>query len=51
MKKSDATEPSAREAEKTGVPVFRSWRGIYIFVFAFFVLVVVLLTLFSRCFA
>jgi hypothetical protein len=33
------------------VPGFRTWRGIYIFVFAFFVLVVVLLTLFSRYFA
>jgi hypothetical protein len=51
MKKTDATEPSARETEETGVPVFRSWRGIYIFVFAFFVLVVVLLAIFTRHFA
>jgi hypothetical protein len=51
MKNPGATEPNARETEKTGVPIFRSWCGIYIFVFAFFVLVVVLLTIFSRCFA
>ena len=34
-----------------GVPGFRTWRGVYLFVMAFFVLVVVLLTLFSRCYA
>jgi hypothetical protein len=51
MKNPDATEPSARETEETGVPIFRTWRGIYIFVFAFFVLVVALLTIFSRYFA
>jgi hypothetical protein len=34
-----------------GVPGFRTWRGVYVFVFAFFVLVVVLLTIFSRLFA
>ena len=51
MKQSDATEPSARETEETGLPFFRSWRGVYFFVFAVFVLVVVLLTLFSLYFA
>jgi hypothetical protein len=51
MKKPDATEQSARETEATGVPGFRTWRGVYFFVFAFFVLVVVLLTLFSQLFA
>lgn len=34
-----------------GVPGFRTWRGIYLFVLAVFVCVVVLLTLFSRFFA
>jgi len=34
-----------------GVPGFHTWRGIYLFVFAGFVLVVVLLALFSRYFA
>jgi hypothetical protein len=51
MNKPDATEQSARETEETGVPGFRTWRRIYVFVFAFFVLVVALLTLFSRWFA
>jgi hypothetical protein len=37
--------------EAPGVPGFRHWRGIYIFVFAFFVLVVVLLAMFTRYFA
>ena len=51
MKPPDATEPSARESEATGLPLFRSWRGVYLFVFAIFVLVVILLTIFSRWFA
>ncbi len=34
-----------------GVPGFRTWRGLYLFVFVFFVLCVVLLALFSRAFA
>ena len=34
-----------------GVPGFRTWRGIYLFVFVCFVAVVVLLAIFSRCFA
>lgn len=34
--------------ENPQVPGFRSWRGVYIFVLAFFVAVLVLLTLFSR---
>ena len=37
--------------ESPGVPGFRTWRGIYAFVFVCFVLVVVLLTIFSRLFA
>ncbi len=43
-------DPSTRD-ESPGVPGFRPWRGIYLFVFVFFVLVVVLLALFSRSFA
>lgn len=35
----------------TGLPVFRTWRGVYLFVFGCFVLVVLALTLFSRYFA
>ena len=43
-------DPSTPD-ESPRVPGFSSWRGIYIFVFAIFVLVVVLLALFSRYFA
>jgi hypothetical protein len=39
------------QEEPPGVPGFRTWRGIYLFVFVSFVLVVVLLALFSRVFA
>jgi hypothetical protein len=34
-----------------GVPGFRNWRGIYLFVFLWFVVVVALLALFSWWFA
>ena len=37
--------------ESPGVPGFRTWHGIYLFVFAGFVAVVVLLVLFSHYFA
>ena len=37
--------------DSPGVPGFRTWRGIYLFVFVCFVVVVVLLAVFSRCFA
>ena len=37
--------------DSPGVPGFRTWRGIYLFVFVCFVVVVVLLAIFSRCFA
>ena len=44
--------PESRDADESpGVPGFRTWRGIYLFVFAGFVLVVVVLALFSRYFA
>jgi len=41
----------ATDDKSPGVPGFSTWRGVYLFVFACFVLVVVLLTLFSRLFA
>jgi hypothetical protein len=44
-------EPPTPANESPGVPGFRTWRGIYLFVFLSFVLVVVLLALFSRAFA
>jgi hypothetical protein len=34
-----------------GVPGFRSWRAVYGFVFAAFILLVIALTLFSRAYA
>lgn len=42
-------DPSAPE-EAPGVPGLRTWRGVYLFVFGFFVLCVLLLALFSRVF-
>lgn len=37
--------------EHPGVPLFRTWRGVYAFVFASFILVVLLLTLFTHVYA
>lgn len=37
--------------DSPGLPGFRTWRGVYVFVFGCFVLVVIALTLFSRYFA
>jgi len=37
--------------EPPGVPGFRTWRGIYLFVFGWFVFVVVALAVFSRFFS
>lgn len=34
-----------------GVPGFRTWRGVYLFVFGMFVLVVIALTIFTRIYA
>lgn len=39
------------ENETTGLPGFRTWRRVYIFVFGCFILVVIALTLFSRIYA
>lgn len=33
------------------VPGFRTWRGVYLFVFVAFVLIVIALTIFSRAYA
>ena len=38
------------DREPPGVPIFRTWRGVYLFVFVVFVLVVVALVLFSRAY-
>jgi hypothetical protein len=39
------------EHEPPGVPGFRTWRSVYLFVFGWFVLVVALLAVFSRFFS
>jgi hypothetical protein len=44
-------KPLSPDHEPPGVPGFRHWRGIYIFVFVVFALVVALLTIFLRYFA
>ena len=43
--------PDPATDENPGVPGFRSWRGVFLFVFVVFVAVVILLALFSRAFA
>jgi len=39
------------EAEPPGLPGFRTWRGVYLCVFAWFVLVIVLLLVFTKTFS
>ena len=47
-----APRPDERfEAEPPGVPGFGTWRGVYLFVFGCFVLVVVLLAVFTKSFS
>jgi hypothetical protein len=47
-----APSPDDRSrADPPGVPGFRTWRGVYLFVFGWFVLVVVLLALFTEIFS
>jgi hypothetical protein len=46
----NTNDPSPEDAPP-GVPGFRTWRSVYIFVFLFFVLCVVLLALLARAFA
>jgi hypothetical protein len=39
------------DSEPPEVPGFRTWRGVYLFVFGWFVLVVILLTAFTVIFS
>jgi len=39
------------ETESPGVPGFGTWRGVYLFVFGWFVLVILLLTLFTAMYS
>ena len=41
----------APEDEPPDVPGFRTWRGVYLFVFVWFVIVVIILAIFTRVFA
>lgn len=45
------TSDPIHDDKSPGVPGFKTWRGVYWLVFGFFILVVVLLTIFSRYFA
>ena len=44
-------DPPLPDDESPGVPGFRTWRGVYWFVFAAFVVFVVALAIFSRLYA
>jgi hypothetical protein len=45
-------QPDERsDAEPPDLPGFRTWPGVYLFVFGWFVLVVILLTVFTRVFS
>ena len=50
MTRASGTEEPA-EVEPPDLPGFRTWRGVYLFVFGWFVLVVVLLTVFTATFS
>ncbi len=43
--------PSTPDDHDPGLPGFRTWRGVYVFVLVCFVVVVAVLTAFSRYFA
>jgi hypothetical protein len=50
----DAPEKPATPAtddDSPGVPGFRTWRGVYLFVFGCFLTLVLALTIFARVFA
>jgi hypothetical protein len=43
--------PEHDQDESPGVPGFRTWRGVYLFVLGVFAVVVAALTIFSHAFA
>lgn len=51
MKDPDAVESSGRETEDTGLPFFRSWKSVYLFVLGSFVLWVALLVALTKYFS
>lgn len=48
--KSPADANPPREIEGTGLPILRSWRSVYLFVLASFVIWVALLVLLTKAF-
>ena len=50
MTRPPLADPPA-ESEPPGVPGFRTWRSVYLFVIGWFVLLVALLAAFSRFFS
>jgi hypothetical protein len=51
MKDPAATEPSARESEETGLPLFRTWKSVYLFVLGSFVFWIALLIALTETFS
>ena len=52
MKESAAPEPGkGPEDERTGLPLFRTWGGVYLLVVGTFIVWVVLLNLLTRMFS
>jgi hypothetical protein len=51
MKPPAATEPSACKSEETGLPFFRSWKSVYLFVLGSFVLWIALLVALTKYFS
>lgn len=50
MRRPPAREPSDRESEETGLPLFHSWKSVYLFVIATFILWVALLVAVTKLF-
>ena len=51
MKRPAAAEISVPESEETGLPFFRSWKGIYLFVLGTFALWVALLIALTKIYS
>jgi hypothetical protein len=51
MKRPATSEQSARETEGTGLPFFRSWKSVYLFVLGSFVFWVALLVALTKKFS
>jgi hypothetical protein len=47
----DPPAPPPPDDDAPGVPIFRTWRGVYLFVLAVFVIVVLALTVFTHVYA